>query len=289
MRLILAALAALMFGQATANEDPFAGRGRATLHVRVELAGNARVNFPNGVEWAAIEAWRTLEVDFALVDVGNDGVPIVGGLPPGAVPPEAQALEAKIKACGEDQKCLGEAMMEFARNGQGADGGRNPFEAMLGMQPGRYRNFATDRYGTCAQGTLVVEDVLSGVVIPPPKPAEAYRFTRSGALTLPKDDFGLMDHACQVEVTLDTATGKMSLRLPAAKLAVPVTMGPTAFTHESSTPLIEGLQTIELIDHDAGGRGAWTGIAEIEAGSASHNSGQVVAPLKGRITWSFSE
>ena len=272
---------------AMAQVDPFPDAPRGKLHVRIELAGSARVDFPNGVEWAAIEAWRTLEVDFGLVDVGNDSVPIVGGLPPGAVPPEAQALEQKIAACGDDQKCLAATMMEFAQSGQGAEGGRNPFEAMLGMQPGRYRNFSADRAGTCAKGTLVVEDVLSGVVIPPPKPAEAYRFTRNGSLTLPKDDFGLMDYACRAEITLDTATGSMSLRLPAAKLAVPVTMGPTAFTHESGVPLIEGAQTIELLDQPTSG--AWTGLAEIKIGSASHNSGQVVAPLKGRVMWSFSE
>lgn len=288
MRLALAGLAVLASClSAAAIDDPFAGRDRARLHVRIELAGSARVNFPNGVEWAAIEAWRTLEVDFGLVDIGNDGVPIVGAIAEGAVPPEAQALEQKIKACDEDQKCLAATMMEFAQGGQGAEGGRNPFEAMLGMQPGRYRNFAADHYGTCIKGTLVVEDILSGVSIPPPFAAQAYRFTRNGALTLPVENEYLMDYACRVEVTLDTVTGDMSLRLPAAKLDVPVTLGPTAFTDETSTPLAEGVQTLELIDQPTGG--TWSGMAEVKLGSASHNSGQVSAPLKGRVTWSFSE
>lgn len=290
MRFILATVAALALMSPAAANDPFAGNERGNLHVRIELAGKGRVNLPNGVEWAAIEAWRTLELDFGLVDVANDGVAIVGGVPAGAIPPEAQALEAKIKACGDDQGCLSQTMMDFARSGQGAEGGRNPFEAMLGMQPGRYRNFAADHYGTCAKGTLVVEDVLEGVVIPPPKPAEAYKFTRNGSLTLPTGDASLMDYACRVEISLDTVAGTMSLRLPAAKLEVPVTMGPSAFTHEASVPLIEGAETIELLDQPAGRDGAWTGVAEIDRlGSASHNSGQVAAPLKARITWSFSE
>lgn len=258
--------------------------------MRIELAGWAREDFPNDVEWAAIEAWRTLEVDFRMVDVGNDGVAIVGGVPADAVPPEALALEARLKACGDDQKCLGQAMMEFAQSGQGAADGRNPFEAMLGMQPGRYRNFTADRFGTCAKGTLVVEDTLQGVLIPPPNPAVAYRFTRNGSLTLPVDDPQLMDYACRVEITLDTATGAMSLRLPAAKLDVPVMMGPGAFTNERSTPLIEGVQSIELLNQSAGRDGAWSGVAEIaQLGSASHNSGQVVAPLKARVVWRFVE
>lgn len=289
MRFVVAALAALALSHASAAmDDPFAGQERGTLHVRIELAGSARVDLPNGIEWAAIEAWRTLEVDFSLVDVGQDGVPIVGGIPADAVAPEAQDLEARIKACGDDQKCLAQTMMEFAQSGQGAEGGRNPFEAMLGIQPGRYRNFAADLFGgVCAKGSLVVQDILSGVSIPPPFAARAYRFTRNGSLTLPADDDYLMDYACRVEVTIDTATGAMSLRLPAAKLDVPVVMGPTAFTQEASTPLIEGQQTIELLDQPTGG--TWTGIEEIALGFASHNSGQVVAPLKGRVTWSFSE
>jgi hypothetical protein len=292
MRFLLAAIAALaLISPAVANDDPFAGNARGSLHVRIELAGKARVNFPNGVEWAAIEAWRTLELDFGLVDVGNDGVPIVGGVPAGAVPPEAQALEAKIKACGDDQSCLAQTMMEFAQSGQGAEGGRNPFEAMLGMQPGRYRNFAADHYGSvCATGTLVVEDMLEGVTIPPPNPAVAYKFTRNGSLTLPAGDAYLMDYACRVEISLDTVAGTMSLRLPAAKLDVPVRLGPTAFTDETSVLLIEGAQTIELLDQPAGRDGAWSGVAELaELGSASHNAGQVVAPLKARIVWRFSE
>lgn len=287
MRFVLAAIAALALAQpARAVDDPFAGQPRASLHVRIELAGANRVNFPNGVEWARIEALRTLEVDFGLVDIGIDAYAIVstdGKNQPGTTP-AVEDLQAKIAACGENQKCLADAMMAFA---QSAESSADAFAQMTGAQPGRYRNFAADHHGTCAKGTLVVEDVLSGVVIPPPNPAVAYRFTRNGALTLPVEDEYLMDYACRIELTLDTATGAMSLRLPAAKLQVPVTMGPTAFTHERSTPLVEGPQTIELIDQPTGG--TWTGIAEVETGSASHNSGQVAAPLKGRVTWSFSE
>ncbi len=287
MRFVLTAIAAFAIVQpAAAIDDPFAGQPRARLHIRIELAGANRVDLPNGVEWARIEAVRTLDVDFGLVDVGIDAYAIVsagGNSQPGTTP-AAEDLQARIGACGEDQKCLADAMMSFA---QTVESSADAFAQMTGAQPGRYRNFAADHHGTCATGTLVVEDVLSGVVIPPPNPAVAYRFTRNGSLTLPAANDTLMDYACRIEVTLDTATGAMSLRLPAAKLEVPVTMGPAAFTHERSTPLLEGPQTIELLDQPTGG--TWTGIAQVEIGSASHNSGQVAAPLKGRVTWSFSE
>lgn len=287
VRLVLA-LSSLFLTSATmaCAQDPFAGNPRGRLDVRIELSGRNRVDLPNGVEWAAIDARRTLEIAFAVVDVGNDGLPIVSASKAdAALPPAMEDLKAKIDACGEDQQCLARTMMEFAKTGSG-----NPFLQMTGQQPGRYGNFAADRAGTCASGTLVVEDVLSGVNISPPEPARAYRFTRNGSLTLPKDDFGLMDAVCAVELTLDRQTGHMSLRLPAAKLAVPVTLGPGAFTDERAVPLIEGKQGIELFDQPAGRDGAWTGVAEVAAaGSASHNSGQVAAPLKARVTWAFSE
>jgi hypothetical protein len=273
---------------AAAIDDPFPGAPRASLHVSIELAGNQRVDMPNQVEWAAIEAWRTLEVEFALVDVGNDGYPIVSsGAALAETPSAVSDLEAALEACGEDQGCLAKAMMAFAK---ASDGSSNPFLEMTGQQPGRFRNFAADRTTVCASGTLVVEDVLSGVYIPPPEAARPYRFTRAGNLTLPQDDFGLMDYACRVEVTLDQASGQMSLRLPAAKLDVPVALGPGAFTDEMAVPLIEGLQVIELFDQPAGGDGKWSGLAQLgAAGSASHNSGQVVAPLSARITWRLVE
>lgn len=288
MHLLIAGLAMLLaILPAAANYDPVAGNGRGKLHIRIELTGANRVSLPNGIEWFQIEAWRSLDVTFGLVDVANDGVPIVsaGGGP--NLSPGMDDLQGRMEACGEDQKCLAATMMEFARS---AEGGANPFEQMTGQQPGRYRNFSADRVGTCAEGTLVVEDVLTGVVIPPPLPARAYAFTRTGSLTLPQDDFGVMDYVCRVEVSLDQVNGTMSLRLPAAKLDVPVALSAGGFTDERSTPLIEGAERIELFDQPAGRDGAWTGVAEIDAlGSASHNSGQVNAPLKARISWSFSE
>ncbi len=289
MRLLIAALgifSATACLPAVAIDDPFAGAPRAKLHVRIELAGSGRVDLPNGVEWAAIDAWRTAEIDFALVDVGNDGYPIVAATPP-ETPTAMVDLKAKMKACGDDQACLGQTMLEFAKANEG---GQNLFAAMTGQQSGRYRNFAADLAGTCASGSLAVQDVLSGVYIPPPEPARAYRFTREGNLTLPQDDFGLMDYACRVEVTLDQATGNMSLNLPAAKLDVPVKLGPGAFTDERSVLLTEDLQKIELFDQSAGRDGKWSGVAEVDvAGSASHNSGQVAAPLKARIEWRLTE
>jgi hypothetical protein len=268
-------------------DDPYAGNARGKLEVRIELSGSDRVNFPNGVEWAAIDAKRSFDLIFELVDVGNDGMPIV--MPEGQQPElsaDMKALQSKIEACGEDQMCLARTMMEFAQAG---GSGANPFLQMTGQQPGRYRNFAADRWGTCVTGTISVEDTLSGVYIPPPEPARPYTFTRKGSLSLPKEDDALLDAACRVEVTLDQKTGKMSLRLPAAKLPVPVKLGAGAFTNEKAVSAIEGLQTIELSGQPSGSEGVWSGSANVSAGSASHNSGQVSAPLKGRVEWRFSE
>lgn len=288
MRLALAGLffSALSFS-AFAIDDPFAGKPRGKLNVRIELSGSGRVDFPNGVEWAAIDAKRSFELTFELVDVGNDGVPIVK--PAGQTPElsaDMKALQSKIEACGQDQMCLARTMMEFAQAG---GGGANPFLQMTGQEPGRYRNYAADRYGTCVAGAIRVEDTLSGVYIPPPEPARAYTFTRTGSLNLPKEDGALMDAACRIEVTLDQTTGQMSLRLPAAKLPVPVTLGAGAFTDERAVSAIEGLQAIELFGQPAGNGEAWSGAADVSAGSVSHNSGQVSAPLKGRVEWRFSE
>ncbi len=287
MRLAIA-FAALILTSATiaAADDPLAGNPRGVLDVRIELTGRNRVDSPNGVEWAAIEARRTLELRFAVVDVGNDGLPIVSPKGSGvALSPAMETLKAKLAACGEDQLCLSRTMMELA-----GSGGGNPFLEMTGQQPGRYVNYTGDRSGTCASGTLGVDDLLSGVYIPPPEPSRAYRFFRKGSLTLPQEDLSLTDTICSVELTLDRQTGRMSLRLPASKLSVPVRMGAGAFTGEKAVPLIEGRQAIELFDQPAGPDGAWTGAAEVAAaGSVSHNSGQVAAPLKAQITWRFSE
>ena len=276
----------LLAGSALA-QDHFAGNDRATLHVRLQLAGSGRVDLPNGVEWFAIAAQRTLDVTYALADVGNDGLPIVGGVPDGAVPREMVDLENKLAECGDNQACLAATMMQFA---QGGRGGPNPFAAMTGMEPGRYRNFAADRAnGACADGRVAVDDILSGVVIPPPNPAVAYRFSRAGALSLPQDDFAVIEAVCAAEVSLDTQTGNVSLRLPLGRIGVPVTMGPTAFTHENSVPFVEGRGTLELLNQPSAQDGGWSGATDVDGvGSASHNSGQVGADLSGRISWRLS-
>lgn len=277
---LLLALAA----PASAQTDPFAGNPRATLRVSIELSGSARENFPNGVEWAAIAAVRRLDLSYELVDVANDGLPIVGGVPAGAVPPAMQDLEKKLAECGESQVCLAGVMMAFAQSGQG---GENPFAAMTGMQPGRYRNFAGDRTGTCAEGTVTVQDVLQGVTIPPPNPAVAYRFSRDGALDLPQTNSAVTDTLCAVEVSVDTATNEVSLRLSLQGLPVPVTLGPGAFTDESSTAFAEGEGPLELLSQATTGGKVLTGSTGIEYGSASHNSGQVSAALSGKLSWSL--
>jgi hypothetical protein len=273
----------LAIAPAHGEGDLFAGNERASLRVRIELAGSGRTSLPNGVEWAALSASRTLDLTYDLVDVGNDGVPIVGGVPDGTIPSAVRDLEAGMAACRDDQVCMAAKMLEFARSGQG---GQNPFLAGTGMQPGRYRNFAADRAGVCAKGMVRVDDVLSGVTIPPPNPAVAYRFTRVGDQILPQDDFAITDAVCTVEVSLDTQTGALSLRLPVGKFRVPVSMGPGAFTNERSVAFVEGRDTFELLDQPSARDDAWSGSAAIEkVGSASHNSGQVVVGLSGRISW----
>jgi hypothetical protein len=278
-------LVAALGGSAQAQTDHFAGNDRVSLHVQITLDGSDRKDLPNGVEWFAITAHRELDLVYSLVDVGMDGVPIVGGVREGAVPPEMRDLEAKLAECGENQVCLAGVMMQFAQSGQG--GAANPFEAMTGMQPGRYRNFAGDRAGTCATGTVTVADVLQGVVIPPPNPAVAYNFTRRGQLNLPQASAAMADGVCGAEVTLDLTSGAVSLRLPLGAITVPVTMGPGAFTHEGGVAFAEGNATIELIDQNSAGSGSYTGSTDIDIGSASHNSGQVAAGLSGRLHWSL--
>lgn len=281
---IMVALLAAMAGPVRAQTDHFAGNDRVSLHVQITLDGSGRKSLPNGVEWFAIAAHRELNLVYSLVDVGMDGVPIVGGVRDGAVPPQMQDLEARLAECGENQVCLAGVMMQFAQGGQG---GANPFEAMTGMQPGRYRNFAGDRAGTCATGTVEVADVLEGVVIPPPNPAVAYKFTRQGQLDLPQSDAAMADSICGAEATLDLVTGAVSLRLPLGSIAVPVIMGPGAFTHESGVAFAEGVAPLELIDQASAGDGSHTGSTAVDLGSASHNSGQVTAALSGQLHWSL--
>lgn len=282
---ILACLLMISVSPAAA-QDPFAGKPRGKLTVKLELAGSGRVDMPNGVEWAAIEAKRSMTAVFEMVDVGSDGLPIVSAKPAGsALSPNMNDLKDKIDACGGDHACLSRTMMEFAASGSG---GGNVFQQMTGQQPGRFLNFAGDRSGTCATGTLTVKDALTGVVIPPPLPARPYSFTRSGSTALPAGDARLTDTACGIEMTFDTATNTMSLRLPVS-LAVGVSLGAGAFTNERAVTLVEGRQFLTLHDQPAGGPGSWRGAADIgDAGSASHNSGQVAASLKGRIAWEFS-
>lgn len=281
---VSAGLFLLSTNLAAAN-DPFEGNSRGRLTVRLELAGSQRADMPNGVEWAAIDAKREMAVEFGMVDVGNDGLPIVSAKPAGSeLSPEMRGLKGRIDACGGDQACLAHVMMEFAAAGNGG----NVFQQMTGQQPGRFQNFAGDRTGTCARGILTVVDTLSGVYIPPPEAARPYRFSRNGSRNLPVADERLTDTLCRVEMTIDKAANTMSLRLPVS-LPVGVTLGVEAFTDEKAVSLVEGEQFLTVYDQPSGRPGAWSGSAEIKGlGSASHNSEQVSAPLHGRIVWSFA-
>ncbi len=282
MRFAIAFAGLLVSATLASANDPFEGNPRGRLTVRLELTGSHRVDMPNGVEWAAIEAKRRMAVEFEMVDVGNGGLPIVSAKPAGSeLSPQMEGLKARIDACGGDQACLARTMMEFAAAGNGG----NVFQQMTGQQPGRFRNLAGDRAGTCARGSLTVADTLSGVYIPPPEAARPYRFSRNGSRTLPVADERITDRLCGIEMTVDKAANTMSLRLPVS-LPVGITLGVEAFTDEKAVSLVEGEQFLTLYDQPSGSPGAWSGSAEIRSvGSASHNSGQVSAVLHGRLEW----
>ncbi|MCR6634335.1 hypothetical protein [Devosia sp.] len=93
-------------GPASAQTDPFAGNPRATLRVSIELSGSARENFPNGVEWAAIAAVRRLDLSYELVDVANDGLPIVGGVPAGQCRRPCRILKRNLPIAGKARSAL---------------------------------------------------------------------------------------------------------------------------------------------------------------------------------------
>lgn len=274
----------------TSVPDFFPGAATGTLHISMDLTGYGRTNMPNGVEWAGLTALRSFDIRLRMVDVGNGNVPIVpitgatgpGGGPLG-MPPAMAAMEDEMAACNGNQACQIAVMTQLGK--QLMESAAPPAE----MDFTRFQNWATDRRVPCAEGSLSVNDDLQGVTIPPPNPAVAYRFQRVGLLKLPAGLESIIDNLCVAEMAFDTQTMVVSLRLPAGGLDVPVDLiGAQAFTDETVVELIEGVGKLELLDENVSSPSNLLGEAVIEkVGSASHNSGQVVAPLRAAISWSF--
>lgn len=283
------ALGLLVLLPAPKAQDAFAGANTGTLWLEIELSGSGRTDLPNGLEWAALEASRSLALQVRLVDVGNGGVPVVpvGGVggADGAnplIPAGLEEMEAAMAACNGDQACQMMTSMRFSKEmmsmGQAfADS----------LESTRFSNWSAMRTGDCAIGTMSVRDAGQGVVISPPNPAAAYRFERTGAISLPEGLDAIRESACSAELTHDTESGLVSLRLPVGGLMVPVSLSGHAFTDETSVALVEGQRLLELPDQPVAGD-ELNGTATLEQlGSASHNSGQVVAPLRATIAWRF--
>ncbi len=289
--LALSCLAASLFVllPAPKAQDAFAGAATGTLWLEIELSGSGRIDLPNGVEWAALDARRSLSLQLRLVDVGNSGVPIVpvagvGGAE-GANPLTVAGLEemeAAMAACNGDQACLMMTSMRFSQQmmvvGQA-------FADTLESE--RFGNWSAMRTGDCASGTMSVRDLGQGVIISPPNPAAPYRFQRVGLIDLPAGLDAIREAVCSAELTHDTQSSLVSLRLPTGGLMVPVTLTGHAFTDETSVPLIEGQRLLELLDQPVTDGVLGGQITLEQLGSASHNSGQVSAPLRATITWHF--
>ena len=288
--LALSCLAASLFVllPAPKAQDAFAGAATGTLWLEIELSGSGRIDLPNGVEWAALAATRSLSLQLRLVDVGNGGVPIVpvaGVGAEGANPLTVAGLEemeAAMAACNGDQACLMMTSMRFSQQmmvvGQAfADT----------IESERFSNWSAMRTGDCASGSMSVRDLGQGVIISPPEPAASYRFERVGSIDLPDGLDAIREAVCSAELTHDTESGLVSLRLPTGGLMVPVALTGHAFTDETSVALIEGQRLLDLPDQPVAGDGLYGKTTLEKLGSASHNSGQVTAPLRATIAWRF--
>jgi len=261
------------------------------LLVTVELAGQARNDFPNGVEWAGLMADRSMSLDLKLSMPQETTTP---GLELGGITPENAALPAGIatianamEACGENDACRMKAMMSIGKQLQ-AD--PNALGAMEGDKT-RYETWTADRTGVCASGNISVADAGDGMAIAPPDPARSYHFERTGGIELSAgtQDPDYVEALCTAVLAVDKKLGLASLRLPAGGIAVPVRLTGQAFTNEKRVEFLEGTQRIEIIDQPiAADAQTWSGEAALmRIGSVSHNSGQVVVPVDARITWKF--
>lgn len=293
---IAAAIGALLVAGLTAQpaaaqgtRDPFAKAPTGRLFITIELSGTGRRDLPNKVEWSRLKVARKLNVELAMLIPGPSPAPAVkvGGATKDSaqLPSGMQVIANAMQACGEDENCKRQAMMKIGQQLQA-----NPQAlGQLKMDDTRYENWVSDRRGTCATGALTVEDEGDGFNIAPPSPAAPYRFKRIGKLNLPAESAALAECICRAAVTVDRQAGLLSLRLPAAGIPIPVHLEGQAFTKETSVPFLEGKGELEVLDQtiDPQAKSAQGGARVEKAGSVSHNSDSVTAPVSATITWRF--
>jgi hypothetical protein len=290
--LILSISVGMSVGSAFSQEkmrDPYAKAPTGRLSISVELRGAGRHDLPNKVEWSRLKVDRKLEVELAMLVPGASAAPAVkvGGITSNDVqaPSGMEAIGKAVAACGEDEACRARTMMAIGQRLKDNPGALGS----LKQDDTRYENWIPDRRGVCATGAITVEDEGDGVNIAPPAPAAPYRFRRSGRLTLPVATEAVIEKICHAVVTIDRQAGLLSLRLAAGTIPVPVRLEGQAFTSETSVPFREGAGELEILDQKINPQGkSWQGTGRVEkAGSVSHNSGSVVAPVAATITWRF--
>ena len=290
--LILSISVGMSVGSAFSQEkmrDPYANAPTGRLSISVELKGSGRRDLPNKVEWSRLKVSRRLEVELAMLVPGASTAPAVkvGGITSDDVqaPAGVEAIGKAVAACGEDEACRARTMMAIGQRLKG-----NP-DALgtLKQDDTRYENWIPDHRGVCATGAITVDDEGDGVNIAPPAPAAPYRFRRSGRLTLPVETEAVVEKLCHAVVTIDRQAGLLSLRVAAGPIPVPVRLEGQAFTSETSVPFREGSGELEIFDQKIDPQAkSWQGNGGIEkAGSVSHNSGSVVAPVAAMIIWRF--
>ncbi len=265
--------------------EPLTGR----LFLTVELKGQGRKDLSNKVEWYRLTADRKLELELAMYMPVKSPAPTltVGGIDKDNAPMPAgmEAIKNAVEGCNGDQNCERQAMAAVAQKMMANPG------TLAAMQPDdtRFENWFADRRGPCATGTLNVEDEGDGMNISPPAPAKPYRFKRSGRLELAAQGADIMDRACKAEISVDRQKGLLSMRLGGFNIPVPVQMTGQAYTAEKSVLFLEGSKGIELFDQAVSTDATtWSGQSQLEKiGSVSHNSGQTVAPMAGKLTWRF--
>lgn len=289
IRLAALSLSLLLLG---AGEVSVAGQpATGRLHVKVELEGSAREDFPNGIEWAALSTKRSMSLDLAMwmPEVGGGPLLTLGGVDPRnpSLPPGMAAIASAVEACGEDQACIAKTMMGIGKQLAADENALGSME----VDNTRYENWVADANGPCATGHASVVDLGDGNAISPPSPARRYHFERRGEASILSEGPGTesQDSLCPSMLSIDTKLGVASLRLPAAGILIPVALSGDAFTSEKRVQFIEGVHRIELFDQPAvAGTKTWGGETVLtDVGSVSHNSGQVVVPVKTRITWEF--
>lgn len=190
-----------------------------------------------------------------------------------------------MKNCDGDEACQRRAAAGFAVQMMASP----KAQGSMKLDDRRYQNWIVDRRGACAKGTVAVADEGDGVNIAPPSPAAPYRFKRTGGLTLPVESTAVIEKICQADVSIDTRSNRLSLRLAGFDFPTPVTLQGQSFTSEKSVPFLEGAGKIEILDQpvDSDGKSGAGSERLATLGSVSHNSGATVAPVSGVLAWRF--